>query len=163
MAFLPIVTKGNSILTEPTTPVKFPLDSELHELIADMIATMNHADGIGIAAPQVGRSERICIVKTSDGDLPLVNPQIVAHSWRKERDEEGCLSIPGTFGLVDRYRSVTVRAMRPNGEPIHLPAKGLLARILQHEIDHLDGVLFIDRAKKMTRQDDNPRPHYATR
>lgn len=123
--------------------------ADFQELILNMTETMLHKDGVGLAAPQIGRQQRIIIVNTKDGPIALINPEIVKKSWRKESDEEGCLSVPDIYGQVKRYYKITVKAMNQQAEEIEFKAVGLFARIIQHEIDHLDGILFIDKAKKM--------------
>ena len=120
---------------------------ETQELIDDMIATMWQADGVGIAAPQVGKNIRVIIITQINEAMALVNPIITRFSIRRNAMDEGCLSVPGFFGSVKRSNAVRVRALERNGKMIKFKAEGLIARIIQHEIDHLDGVLFIDRAK----------------
>jgi len=119
-------------------------------LVADMLRVMNEENGVGIAAPQVGVSLRVIIVETPSGPRAFVNPKIIRRSWRTSLSEEGCLSVPGVFGLVKRHRAVTVRAMTPVGKQETIKTDGLLSIIFQHEIDHLDGVLFIDKVVKYT-------------
>lgn len=113
-----------------------------------LIATMVGADGVGIAATQVGIPHRVIVVLEGKTPRVYVNPEITSRSVRTAVDTEGCLSVPGVIGLVRRARSVTVRALNPDGKPVVRKAKDLTARILQHEVDHLDGILFIDRAIK---------------
>ncbi|MBI4433853.1 peptide deformylase [Candidatus Uhrbacteria bacterium] len=112
----------------------------------DLIATMRAEDGVGIAAPQVGIGARVIIVL--DGKTPriFINPEVTSRSVRTAVDTEGCLSVPGIIGLVSRSRAVTLRAQDEHGRPVERKCRDLVARIVQHEIDHLDGVLFIDRA-----------------
>lgn len=123
---------------------------ETEMLLSDMDATMEAENGIGLAAPQIGLSIRLAIVKTDDGVLPLVNPKILKRSWKKATGEEGCLSIPQVFGTVKRSLNITVQIQDKTGAIVKFRASGLLARVIQHEVDHLDGVLFIDRAKEIT-------------
>ena len=120
-----------------------------NQLISDMKETMIAKDGIGLAAPQVNESIRLIVINTKDGVLPLINPQIIKRSWRKCLGEEGCLSAPGIYGQVKRYYGIVVKAYSPEGEAVSFKATGLFARVIQHEIDHLDGILFIDKAKKL--------------
>jgi peptide deformylase len=115
-----------------------------------MVETMHAANGIGLAAPQINRGERIAVIAHADGDFAIVNPRIVRRSILRERSEEGCLSVPGVYGLVDRARAVTVEYTTLTGAPVRRTVRGLLARVFQHEIDHLDGHLFLDRLKKLT-------------
>lgn len=124
--------------------------------IDDMILTMNQANGIGLAAPQVGRSLRLTVISPSadpqlEETLVLVNPTILQPSLEQAEEEEGCLSIIGVYGQVPRAMALTVRAMNRHGRLQTISASGLLARVIQHEVDHLDGVLFIDRASKLTK------------
>jgi len=119
------------------------MTDELRRLTDDMFETMYAAKGIGIAAPQVGRSERIAVIDVEDNPIVIVNPEIVL-SEGSARGEEGCLSIPEVFGDVDRATRITVSALDRDGQPFEIEATDLLARCLQHEIDHLHGKLFID-------------------
>jgi peptide deformylase len=119
------------------------MTDELRRLTDDMFETMYAAKGIGLAAPQVGRTERIAVVDIENSPIVIVNPEIILTEGAA-RGEEGCLSIPEVFGDVDRALNVTVRALDRDGQPFELEATDLLARCLQHEIDHLHGKLFID-------------------
>ncbi|MBT4722314.1 peptide deformylase [Candidatus Falkowbacteria bacterium] len=121
---------------------------EFAKFVDQMAKTMLEKDGLGLAAPQVGVSKRLFIANTKQGPIALINPKIIKKSWRKETDEEGCLSIPAIYGDVSRHRSIKVKALNHEGREVVLEAKGLFARVIQHEMDHLDGVLFIDKAKK---------------
>ncbi|HYE22803.1 MAG TPA: peptide deformylase [Verrucomicrobiae bacterium] len=148
---LKIVTIPNPVLTTKASQVK-QIDDDLRKLVADMIDTCRKAKGIGLAAPQIGKSIRLCIIDLEEFNLPpfaLINPEIKKKSWRKIEMEEGCLSIPNIFGIVKRPAKVTVEALTLNGEKKRFEADGLLARVVQHEIDHLDGILF---TTKMIRQ-----------
>ena len=109
---------------------------------------MKNAPGVGLAAPQIGQSLRLIIVERAPKPLVLVNPEIVSHSLRRHILEEGCLSVPGKYGLIKRWRSVKVRAQTLDGQPFEITAQGFLAQIFQHEIDHLNGILYIDKAIK---------------
>ncbi len=143
---LPILIYPNDILRGKNKKIKDPQSSETKELILDMLETMEASgNALGLAAPQVGASVRLCIIKLDGKTHILINPKISARSWKKEISEEGCLSFPGKFIPIKRHQKVTVKALGKNGEEIILRAEGLLARALQHEIDHLDGILFIDR------------------
>jgi peptide deformylase len=150
MALLPITVLGAPILREETVPVEVVTD-ELRQLAADMFETMKVADGVGLAAPQVGRRERLCVVEVDEVRLTLFNPEIVAREGRIKW-EEGCLSIPHVYGWVDRAERVTVHAMNEHGAPIEVTADGLLGVCLQHEIDHLHGKLFIDHLSFLKRR-----------
>ena len=142
MSILDIHVLGSPILRAETKIVAEVTD-EVRKLADDMFDTMYAAKGIGLAAPQVGRSERLAIVDVDDQRYALINPEIV---WEEgsERSEEGCLSIPDIYGDVDRAQRVLVRALDLEGKQIEIEATDLLARCLQHEIDHLHGRLFID-------------------
>lgn len=142
MSLLDIYVLGAPVLREETKPVEEVTD-ELRALIDDMFETMYAAKGIGLAAPQVGRTERITVVDVDGNPLVLVNPEIVLSEGRT-REEEGCLSIPDVYGDVDRAKRVVVRALDREGKPFEIDAEDLLARCMQHEIDHLHGRLFID-------------------
>jgi len=156
MAIRPITLLGDPVLREETREV-VSFGEELRLLIRDMFDTMYHAEGVGLAGPQVGLSLRVLVVDTRQeeleggGRMALVNPQIVERSPALERETEGCLSIPGVDELVDRHRWVVVEAVDPAGVPVRVEAEGFLARALQHEIDHLEGVLFIDHLSPLKR------------
>ena len=130
---------------------------EIKKLAGDMIETMYAKDGVGLAAPQVGQSLAICVITgkyTSDKtDLVLINLEWEKMSLRKTVDEEGCLSVPNMFGEVKRYKKIKVRGQNIKGEKIEFPAEDFFARVLQHEIDHLNGILFIEKAKKLRQAD----------
>lgn len=145
MAIRFLRTEGDAVLRKTALPVK-RFDAALGRLLDDMVESMYHYNGIGLAAPQVGISKQIVVVDAAEsGLLELINPEIVAADG-EEVDNEGCLSVPGTYGEVTRAATVKVVAQSRTGESITIEAEGLLARALQHEIDHLRGVLFIDRA-----------------
>jgi len=127
---------------------------ETRQLCADMFETMLKQDGIGLAAPQIGESVRFIVVNTKDGHIFLFNPKITKKSFLKDWDEEGCLSVPMYFGEVKRNRFITCCYLDENGQNRKIKASGLLARVLQHEIDHLDGILFIDKAKNLKKLDE---------
>lgn len=150
-----IVLMGDPVLRQEAAPVD-TFGEELGELVRDMLETMYHADGIGLAAPQIGVSSRVIVVdlRRDDGDQPLalVNPSVVWHSDETARQSEGCLSIPGIEEVVERPIGVRIEGFDPDGEPITIEAEELLARALQHEIDHIDGVLFLDRISPLKRR-----------
>ena len=127
------------------------MTDDLRRLTDDMFETMYAAKGIGLAAPQVGRSERLAVIDIENNPIVIVNPEIIVRDG-SARGEEGCLSIPEVFGDVDRALRVTVRALDRDGEPFELEATDLLARCLQHEIDHLHGRLFIDYLSVLKRR-----------
>ena len=142
MSILDIRVLGDPVLRQATVPVAAMTES-LHRLVADMFDTMHHARGIGLAAPQVGRTERLTVVQVDDQRLVLINPEVIERAG-KSKGEEGCLSIPDIYADVERPSTVTVRALDERMQPFELEATGLLGRCIQHEIDHLDGKLFID-------------------
>ena len=153
MAELKIEMLGSPILRQKAQEVT-EIDDELRTLIADMFETMYHAEGIGLAGPQVAVPKRVIVVdvKGDDGKrYALVNPRIMDRGKDLEKEEEGCLSIPGVSAHVERPITVVVEAMDEQGDPVRIDADGMLARCLQHEIDHLDGVLFIDRLSALKR------------
>ncbi|MBM7623305.1 peptide deformylase [Sporohalobacter salinus] len=145
MAILSIRTIGDPVLRTETKPVD-EITDQTKKLIENMKDTMYDASGVGLAAPQVGISKQIIIVDVGDGPLTLINPEIVDSSGA-EIDEEGCLSIPGENGKVERASKIVVEALNSDGEEVEIEAEGLLARALQHEIDHLEGTLFVDKVK----------------
>ena len=127
---------------------------EIKELILDMKQTLKSADGLGLAAPQISKNLRIITLRIPRGQntqpylLSLINPKIIKTSSEKVIMEEGCLSLPNIYGLVERPAKVTVEGLKSSGKKIKIQADGLLARVLQHEIDHLEGILFIDKVRK---------------
>ena len=130
------------------------LNPNTQQLINNMVETMYLKDGAGIAAPQVEQSLQICVIAKvftpeQKEDLVLINPSWKRKSILKEVDEEGCLSVPDIYGKVKRYKKIKVAALDRNGEKISLVANNFLARVIQHEIDHLNGILFIDKAKNL--------------
>ena len=144
---LPILKNPNEILRKKSAPLK-EITPEIQRLILDMAQTMKTADGIGLAAPQIGRNIRLIVINTKNGPVALINPKFTYKSFRKLIDEEGCLSVPGTWGKVKRCKSVRVKALNKNGKELKFKAEGMFARVLQHEVDHLDGILFIDKLVK---------------
>lgn len=124
------------------------LDGRILTLLDDMAETMYEADGVGLAGPQVGVLRRIIVVDTGEGLLKLINPEVISYSG-EQVDVEGCLSIPNIHGEVPRPENVIVRAVNEKGEKVEISAKDLQARALCHEIDHLNGVLFIDKVTKI--------------
>ncbi len=145
MAVLEIITLGDDVLRQETDPVP-KLTKKITKLINDMIETMYAADGVGLAAPQVSVSLRLIVVDVGEGPLVLMNPKLVK-AFGQELDVEGCLSIPGKQGYVGRSTHIVVEGLSERGKPVRIEAEGLLARALQHEMDHLNGVLFIDRVE----------------
>jgi peptide deformylase len=162
MALRKIVTLPEPVLRRKAHAVT-KYDKNLHTLIDDMVETMRDAPGVGLAAPQIGLSERLIVVEYYEReedeeieDAPkklfaVINPEIVKASEEKVIGVEGCLSIPGLVGEVDRHAEVLVKGMNRHGKPMKIKARGWLARIFQHEIDHLNGVLFTDLATRVWR------------
>ena len=142
---------GDPILRQETTPVAADSRPNLQRLIDDMFETMHIAKGIGLAAPQVGRTERLTVVHVEETRLVLINPEVILADG-KSKSEEGCLSIPDIYADVVRPDHVVVRALDQDGQPYEVDANGLLARCLQHEIDHLHGKLFIDYLSVLKRR-----------
>ncbi len=168
MAMLEIITLGDPRLRQKCKPIR-RFDKRLQQLAEDMIETMQAAQGVGLAAPQVGITERLIVVQMPEEgfeDDPqagklfvVVNPEIVRARGDLVADDEGCLSIPGYIGEVERYSMVTVQGFDVQGRRFRLKAYDYLARIFQHEIDHLNGVLFIDHIKepeKLRRLEQDP-------
>ena len=147
MAIRQIRTIGDEILTMNTRPVK-EMTPRIKTLIEDMLDTMYEAQGVGLAAPQVGILRRICVIDVMDGDpIILINPEIIETAG-EQTDEEGCLSIPGKCASVTRADYVKVKSFDMELNPVIIEGEGLRARALQHEIDHLDGVLYGERANE---------------
>lgn len=148
MALRNIVTVGDPVLTKKCRPVvKF--DDRLAQLIDDMKETMQNANGVGLAAPQVGVLRRLVVVDVGDEIVELVNPEIVSMSEEMQTGVEGCLSLPGEYGVVTRPMYVTVRAQDRNGDWYEYDGEELVARCFCHEIDHLDGHMYTEIAEKM--------------
>jgi len=146
----PIVTHPNEILRKKSKPVKTEriFSSEFKKLVADMHEAIKIGNGVGLAAVQIGILERVILVEIDGRPEVFINPALSKKSWKKIAIEEGCLSIPGVHGYVKRSYSATVKALNEAGEKITLKAQGVPAVIFQHEIDHLNGVLFIDKLIK---------------
>ncbi|MBK9923944.1 MAG: peptide deformylase [Anaerolineales bacterium] len=172
MTLRTIVTLPDPVLRRKAHAVtKF--DKDLITLLDDMVETMREAPGVGLAAPQIGLSERIIVVEyyeheedeenDENEEAPkkvwaMVNPEIVKASEETLMGAEGCLSIPGLVGEVERHAEVLVKGMNRHGKPMRVKAKGWLARIFQHEIDHLNGVMFTDRATRVWRPQQEVEP-----
>ncbi len=153
MAKLKIVKVGDDTLRQRCREVE-KITPRILTLLDDMVQTMRAADGVGLAAPQVGVLRRIVVVEVEPGEVyELINPKIIAFSGEQE-GLEGCLSVPGQWGIVKRPMHVTVRAMNRKGETVDYTGSELLARCFCHEIDHLDGKLYIDRAERMISPDE---------
>ncbi len=143
MAIRNIVTEGDSVLRKTCRSV-LNFDEKLAQLLDDMKETMYKAEGVGLAAPQVGILRRICVVDVGDGVIELINPVIESQEGMQE-GPEGCLSLPGKSGVVKRPLKVTVRAQDRNGNTFTVSGEGLKARAFCHEIDHLNGILYVDK------------------
>jgi peptide deformylase len=145
MSTLPIRIFGDPVLRDPAGPVE-SFDAGLRRLAEDMIETMHEAPGVGLAAPQVGRSIRLIVFDVGDeaGARALANP-VLKNEWGQQVGDEGCLSVPGLYYPVARAQKVWAEAVDLDGNEVTVEAEELLARVLQHEVDHLNGVLFIDR------------------
>lgn len=149
MAIYRIVESGDPVLREKARPVP-KITPNVIKLLENMADTMYDAQGVGLAAPQVGVGKRIVVVDVGEGIIELINPEIV----RKEgldTDIEGCLSVPGVRGEVQRAARCVVKALNREGKEVEYDGEGLLARAFQHELDHLDGILFIDKAQNLTK------------
>ena len=151
MAVLPLHLLGSPVLRERSAEVAV-VDDEVRTFIDAMFETMDANKGVGLAANQVGVARRIAVVDADEHRIVLINPRLVATGGPREAEEEGCLSIPDVFADVTRPTEVTLEALDRDGKPYTLEATGLLARAIQHEIDHLDGVLFLDHLGPMKRQ-----------
>lgn len=151
MAIYKIIEKDDELLRQQSKLVP-KINSNVIKLINNMLETMYKAGGVGLAAPQVGVLKRVIVIDVGEGPVKLINPEIVASSG-SQTDAEGCLSCPGLTGEVKRAKKVTVKGLSPEGEEVIIEAEELFARALQHEIDHLNGILFIDKAKRLKLQD----------
>ncbi len=148
MAILPIRIVPDPILRQKSKRVR-SINGSIQKLIGDMIETMNAAPGVGLAAPQVGIPLRVVVIGIPEQeDIVLINPAIVRRSGERLVNE-GCLSVPGYVGEVKRAESVTVKGRNQNGKEIRIKADGLLAQALEHEIDHINGILYIDQLESM--------------
>ena len=169
MAIRRIVTSPNPTLRKPAHKVK-SFGEPLQRLIDDMIETMRAAPGVGLAAPQIEVGQRVIVVEYAESSeetdaevkpklYVMVNPEILRTTRETCIGQEACLSLPGYIGEVERFEAVTIRAQDRHGRPIRMKAKGWLARIFQHEIDHLNGVLYIDRASQIWRVEEADQAH----
>lgn len=162
MTLRKIVTLPDPVLKRKARAVN-KFDKDLQNLLEDMVETMREAPGVGLAAPQIGLSDRIIVVEyyqheedEENEEAPkkvwaMINPEIVKSSEETLMGVEGCLSIPGLLGEVERHAAVQVKGLNKHGKPMKVKAEGWLARIFQHEIDHLNGVLFTERATRVWR------------
>ena len=148
MSLLNIVTTPSSKLKKPSEDIKKEKIKEFKSLIKNMLETMYLSDGIGLAAVQIGLKINLAVIgkeaTLDDKDLILINPKIIKHSWRKIIAEEGCLSVPGITKRVPRFAKIKVKALNQDGQSLNFDASDFLARVIQHEIDHLQGILITD-------------------
>lgn len=149
---LDIRTFGDPVLKTRAAPVE-AFDESLERLTEDMLATMRENDGVGLAGNQVGRLKRVLVASVEDEDFVVVNPELSEYSEATERAPEGCLSIPSIQVEVERPTAVTVSGRDASGEPVRIEATDMLARVLQHEVDHLDGILILDRTDRESRKE----------
>jgi peptide deformylase len=152
MGTMDVITLGDDLLRQKAEPVK-PINADIAKIAAEMIETMRQSKGVGLAGPQVGLSKRIFVVHV-DGDVPriFINPSIIGTSQEMVKLEEGCLSVPGVWADVVRPVAVRVQAWNEKGRPFTIEADGILARVILHEYDHLEGTLFIDRIPESKRE-----------
>jgi len=152
MAVYQVVTTPDPVLRQRALTVE-KINAGVIRVLDNMVDTLYAADGVGLAAPQIGISKRIIVVDPGDNLIELINPEIIYREG-EQTASEGCLSIPGTVGLLKRSKNIRVKGLNRQGEKIELDAVDMLARVLQHEIDHLDGILFTDKAIKTRRETD---------
>jgi peptide deformylase len=155
-----IAQLGSSVLRQAAQPIDNPQDASVQALIDQMLEMMEQAGGVGIAAPQIEVSKQLVIIASRPTPrypnalkmvpTPMLNPHLIAHSQETEKGWEGCLSVPGIRGLVPRYTSVTIAYLDRTGQPQEQTLNGFVARIFQHEYDHLQGIVFIDRVEQTT-------------
>ncbi|MFH1866914.1 MAG: peptide deformylase [Patescibacteria group bacterium] len=147
---LQLITLPNPILRQRVTEVPLPPSQKIIDLIPQMFSAMENYQGIGLAANQINKSISLMVIATSKGPRAFINPRILKRSWSKDQIEEGCLSIPGVFGQVRRSTRIYVSHLTDQGKVEKVWYEGMMARVYQHEVDHLNGVLFIDQAKIIT-------------
>jgi len=160
MPILKIITQPNPILRKKSVEISSEVikSREFKSLTSAMAKTMVKTDGVGLAAPQIGKNIRLAVINSKDGIFCLINPKITKKSWARELAEEGCLSIPGVFAKVKRSKKISLNYYSRDGKKIKLTCQGLMARVIQHEVDHLDGVLFIDKAVELVQNPDIKTP-----
>ncbi len=151
MPILKIITQPNPILRKKSVEISPNVikSPEFKSLVSSIAKTMIKTDGVGLAAPQIGKNIRLAVINSKDGFFCLINPKITKKSWAREIAQEGCLSIPGVFGKVKRHKKISLTYINRDGKKIKMTAIGMMARVMQHEIDHLDGILFIDKAAEI--------------
>ena len=150
MATLEIRRAGDPVLKKQCQAVE-KVTGKIKKLLDDMAETMQAADGVGLAAPQVGVELRVVVIDVGEGLIELINP-VLLEKEGCQKGLEGCLSVPGVFGEVERYEKVVVEGLNRSGRKIRVTGSGLLARALQHEMDHLDGVLFVEKADSLQKE-----------
>ena len=150
MATLEIRKAGDPVLKKQCKAVE-KVTGKIKKLLDDMAETMQAADGVGLAAPQVGVELRVVVIDVGEGLIELINP-VLLEKEGCQKGLEGCLSVPGVFGEVERYEKVVVEGLNRSGRKIRVTGSGLLARALQHEMDHLDGVLFVEKADSLQKE-----------
>jgi peptide deformylase len=150
MAIMPIIKMDNPVLHRKAKKVR-KIDSSIQKLIDDMVDTMHNIEGVGLAAPQVGVPLQVVVIQMPDEEdvITLINPEVVKISEETEMMTEGCLSLPGYNADVKRSTSITVKARDLEGKPIRIKGEGLMAQALQHEIDHINGIVFVDHLESM--------------
>lgn len=146
-----LIGENNKTLKQKSLPVKH-IDAGVRSLIEQMKEVITQNNGVGLAAIQVGEPTRIIICEIDDKFYTFINPEIIKFSPKTSVTEEGCLSLPNIYGEVERSEKITLKAIDFDGKKIKMKAFGLLAKVIQHEIDHIDGILFIDKAKNITKQ-----------
>lgn len=148
---LPIVTHPDENLRKISKEIDSATfkNNAFKALVLDMIKTMREKDGVGLAAPQIGENIRLVVIFGDPEELVMINPKIIKRSWAKSTAEEGCLSLPDIFGDVSRFKRITCQYTDISGNQKIIQASNMLARVIQHELDHLDGILFIDKAKNI--------------
>jgi peptide deformylase len=158
---LKIVKYPEKTLNEPCQEISPQDIPTLKDLIKQMYQKMHEENGVGLAAPQIGKNIKLAVIEVNGEKYTIINPRIVKSSDKKNVLEEGCLSVPGIFGFIKRSKRVKVEALDENGKKIKIKAEGLLAQALQHEIDHLEGKLFIEKAHELfeLKEDKDANPH----
>ncbi len=144
MSSLPIIKEPTASLRQKSAVIK-EITPQIKRLILDMADTMQTEKGVGLAAPQVGQNIRLCLISTDKGPLALINPKITWKSLRKAIEEEGCLSCPNAYIPVKRSKTIYIKCLNEDGKEVSFKAKDFFARVIQHECDHLDGILIIDK------------------
>jgi peptide deformylase len=144
---LKLIAHPAEVLTMPAKEVAFPLPADFQRVVDELIRVCRKHKGLGLAAPQVGLSMQVAVINLEEYDMPafpLINPEITKFSSKKVKAEEGCLSIPGVYAMVERPEKIDVKTYSYEGKLLEFKADGMLARVIQHEVDHLHGILFID-------------------